>query len=128
MLLLQNAAPVQHSRRMPFFRAASPALARWCSGRRCRTLSILRLCLFGGVGVHGQSAVKTYLFTDIEGSTRLWEQEPERMRPALARHDAIGRAAVEEHRGVVVKMTGDGVHAVFDDPRDAIVAAVQLQR
>ena len=37
----------------------------------------------------------TLLFTDIEGSTRLWEQEPERMRPALARHDAVARAAVE---------------------------------
>jgi hypothetical protein len=41
----------------------------------------------------------------------LWEQEPERMRPALVRHDAITRAAVEGNRGVVVKMGGDGVHA-----------------
>src|SRR5947207_7105513 len=69
----------------------------------------------------------TFLFTDIEGSTRLWEQEPERMRPALARHDAVSRAAVEGNRGVVVKMTGDGVHAVFDDPLDAINATLDLQ-
>jgi predicted ATPase/class 3 adenylate cyclase len=68
------------------------------------------------------------LFTDIEGSTRLWEQEPERMRPALARHDAIARAAVEGHRGVIVKMTGDGLHAAFEDPLDAVNATLQLQR
>lgn len=70
----------------------------------------------------------TYLFTDIEGSTRLWETEPERMRPALARHDALAEAIVARHRGTVVKMTGDGVHAAFDDPRDAVAAAVELQR
>jgi predicted ATPase/class 3 adenylate cyclase len=73
------------------------------------------------------SSLSTFLFTDIEGSTRLWEQEPERMRQALARHDAVIRAAVGAHRGVVVKMTGDGVHAVFDDPLDAINATLELQ-
>jgi predicted ATPase/class 3 adenylate cyclase len=72
--------------------------------------------------------VVTFLFTDIEGSTRLWEQEPERMRPALARHDAIARDAVETHHGVVVKMSGDGVHAAFDDPLDALNATLDLQR
>jgi predicted ATPase/class 3 adenylate cyclase len=70
----------------------------------------------------------TFLFTDIEGSTRLWEEEPERMRRALARHDAISRAAVESHRGLVVKSTGDGVHAAFDDALDALGAAVDLQQ
>jgi predicted ATPase/class 3 adenylate cyclase len=70
----------------------------------------------------------TFLFTDIEGSTRLWEEEPERMKPALARHDAISRAAVESHRGIVVKMTGDGVHAAFDDAVDALAAAMDLQQ
>jgi predicted ATPase/class 3 adenylate cyclase len=77
--------------------------------------------------VHGQSAVTTYLFTDIEGSTRLWEQEPERMRVALARHDALTREAVETNRGRIVKSTGDGFHAVFDDPLDALAATLQLQ-
>jgi len=70
----------------------------------------------------------TLLFTDIEGSTRLWEQEPSRMPRALARHDTLARAAVEDHRGVVVKMIGDGLHAVFDDPLDAVRATLQLQR
>ncbi|MDE2359449.1 MAG: adenylate/guanylate cyclase domain-containing protein, partial [Betaproteobacteria bacterium] len=73
------------------------------------------------------SAVATFLFTDIEGSTRLWDEQPERMKSALARHDAITRDAVESHGGRVVKMTGDGVHAVFDDPLDAIQAVLKMQ-
>jgi class 3 adenylate cyclase len=78
--------------------------------------------------VHDRPAVTTYLFTDIEGSTRLWETEPEKMRPALARHDAIARFAVERNGGTVVKMSGDGIHAVFADPLDAVRATLQLQR
>jgi len=76
--------------------------------------------------VHEPTAFTTVLFTDIEGSTRLWEREPERMRPALARHDVIARTSVAAHRGVVVKTTGDGIHAVFDDPLDAVAATLQL--
>jgi class 3 adenylate cyclase len=48
------------------------------------------------------SGTVTFLFTDIEGSTVRWEQAPETMRPALARHDALLRAAIVEHRGHVV--------------------------
>ena len=62
----------------------------------------------------------TILFTDIEGSTLLWEQDSERMRLALARHDEVLRGAVEANRGTVVKMMGDGMHAAFDDPLDAV--------
>ena len=50
----------------------------------------------------------TFLFTDLEGSTRLWEEHPDAMRDALARHDEILRDAVEKRDGVVVKTTGDG--------------------
>jgi predicted ATPase len=50
------------------------------------------------------------------------------MRPALARHDAIVRTCVEGNRGTVVKMSGDGVHAVFADPLDAVRATLELQR
>jgi predicted ATPase/class 3 adenylate cyclase len=78
--------------------------------------------------VHDRPAVTTYLFTDIEGSTRLWEKEPDKMRPALARHDTIVRTCVEGNRGTVVKMSGDGVHAVFADPLDAVRATLELQR
>jgi len=77
--------------------------------------------------MHDPSVVTAFLFTDIEGSTRLWEREPERMRPALARHDTLARSAVESHHGTVVKMTGDGIYAAFDDACDAVKAALQLQ-
>lgn len=73
------------------------------------------------------ASITTFLFTDVEGSTRLWEREPERMRPALAHHDAITRSAVEANRGKVVKMTGDGMHAAFADPLEALGATLQLQ-
>jgi len=72
--------------------------------------------------------VTTLLFTDIEGSTRLWEREGERMSRALAEHDAVSRSAVEEYRGAIIKMTGDGICAAFDDPVDALKATAQLQR
>lgn len=78
--------------------------------------------------MHQQSPVTTFLFSDIEGSTQLWERQPEAMRQALARHDALARSAVEGHRGVIVKMSGDGVHAAFDDPLDAVSATLQLQQ
>ena len=45
----------------------------------------------------------TFLFTDLEGSTRLWEEHPEAMKGALARHDEILRDAVESHHGHIVK-------------------------
>ncbi|MEP6942349.1 MAG: adenylate/guanylate cyclase domain-containing protein [Betaproteobacteria bacterium] len=70
----------------------------------------------------------TFLFSDIEGSTRLWELHPETMRDALARHDALSQAAVTAHGGTVVKTTGDGLHAAFAEPGDAIRATVTLQR
>ena len=74
------------------------------------------------------TAPVTFVFTDIEGSTRLWDIAPDAMRAALARHDAIGREAVEAHGGRVVKTTGDGMHAVFDDPLGAIRATLALQQ
>ena len=69
----------------------------------------------------------TFLFTDIEGSTSLWEQEAEQMRLAMASHDALGRGAVDQHGGTLVKMTGDGMCATFANPANAIVAALKLQ-
>jgi predicted ATPase/class 3 adenylate cyclase len=71
--------------------------------------------------------VTTFLFTDLEDSTRLWEEQPERMRRALAMHDLTARQAVADHRGTLVKMTGDGMHAAFDDPLDALAATIELQ-
>ncbi|HZP29805.1 MAG TPA: adenylate/guanylate cyclase domain-containing protein [Acidimicrobiia bacterium] len=69
----------------------------------------------------------TFLFTDVEGSTRLWEEQPAAMARALPRHDEILRGAVEAHHGVVVKSTGDGIHAAFAAAPDAVAAAIDAQ-
>ena len=71
--------------------------------------------------------IRTILFTDIEGSSRLWEEHPEQMGEALASHDALLRLAVERNRGFVVKTTGDGLCAAFLDPLDAITSVVEMQ-
>lgn len=68
-----------------------------------------------------------FLFTDIEGSTTLWERFPLAMKGSLERHDAILRTAVESAAGEVVKTTGDGLMAVFATARDAIRACVAAQ-
>ncbi len=70
----------------------------------------------------------TFLFTDVEGSTRRWEADAERMRAALAAHDEVLRKAVETHGGWLFKHTGDGVCAAFASPRSAVDAAVAAQR
>src|SRR5262245_61712250 len=69
----------------------------------------------------------TFLFTDVEGSSRLWESYPDAMQGALARHDEIIRGAIELHNGYVVKTTGDGFHAAFSTASDAVAAAVDAQ-
>src|SRR6476619_6688209 len=73
------------------------------------------------------SGTVTFLFTDLEGSTRLWEEHPESMRAALARHDAILHEAVEAHEGYFVKTTGDGIHAAFATAAKAVDAAIAGQ-
>jgi predicted ATPase/class 3 adenylate cyclase len=70
----------------------------------------------------------TFLFTDIEGSTQLWERFPEPMQAALVRHDTVLRAAIENNHGHVIKTTGDGLHAVFESASDGIAAVVTGQR
>jgi class 3 adenylate cyclase len=73
------------------------------------------------------SGTVTFLFTDIEGSTQLWESAPESMGPALERHDVLLRTAIETNGGYVVKTTGDGLHAAFTAARDAVNASVDAQ-
>ncbi len=70
----------------------------------------------------------TFFFTDIEGSTRLWEQFPDPMQAAVSRHDAILRAAIERHRGQVYRTAGDSFCASFANAFDALSAAVDAQR
>ena len=69
----------------------------------------------------------TFLFTDLEVSTRLWDLEPDAMGEALARHDVILRDALEAHGGVVVKGRGDGVHAAFATADAAVRAAIECE-
>ena len=75
------------------------------------------------------SGTVTFLLTDIEGSTRLWESDPEAMQAALARHDAVLAAAIGQHGGVVVKARGEGdsFFAVFARASDAAGAAITIQ-
>jgi predicted ATPase/class 3 adenylate cyclase len=73
------------------------------------------------------SGTVTFLFTDIEGSTTRWERRSEAMRVALARHDALLRAAIHDHGGVIFKTMGDAFHAVFRDAANAVAAAVDAQ-
>ncbi|OBK74704.1 adenylate/guanylate cyclase domain-containing protein [Mycobacterium sp. 1274761.0] len=74
------------------------------------------------------SGVVTFLFTDIEGSTRRWEADPNTMRGALVAHDTLLNDAVLARGGYLFKHTGDGICAAFASPRSAVDAAVSAQR
>src|SRR5438874_6889157 len=76
------------------------------------------------------SGTVTFLFTDIEGSTRLWEQHPQAMEGALARHDALAAEVIGRHGGTLVKHRGEGdsLFAVFPRAVDAVSAAFALQQ
>ncbi|MGC1152370.1 ATP-binding protein [Mycobacterium sp.] len=74
------------------------------------------------------SGVVTFLFTDVEGSTRRWENDANAMRAALAAHDEVLRSSIEAHGGFMFKHTGDGVCAAFSSPAAAVDAAVSAQR
>jgi class 3 adenylate cyclase len=74
------------------------------------------------------SDVLTFLFTDIEGSTRRWEADADAMRAALETHNQTLRDVVKAHGGQVFNYTGDGMCAVFTSPRPAVDAAAAAQR
>lgn len=72
----------------------------------------------------------TFLFTDIESSSSLWEQDPERMRAAMLRHDELIEADIKKNKGILVRPRGEGDSrfAVFPMASDAVAAAVTIQR
>jgi predicted ATPase/class 3 adenylate cyclase len=70
----------------------------------------------------------TFLFTDVEGSTGLWERDPAAMEHGLRLHDELLAAVVAEHGGVVFAQAGDSFAAAFSSPADAVAAAVEVQR
>ena len=84
-----------------------------------------------GVGDRGRtvpSGIVTFLFTDVEGSTRRWEADADAMRASLVVHDDVLRLTIEAHGGFLFKHTGDGVVAAFSSPKAAVDAAISAQR
>ncbi len=77
---------------------------------------------------HPPSGTVTFLLTDLEGSTRLWEQNPEAMKAAMARHDELLEKLIATHRGYVFARMGDGMAASFSTARDAVCAAAAFQQ
>ena len=71
----------------------------------------------------------TFLFTDVEGSTRAWEAHPAETQTALKRHDEIVAGKIEAHNGALIleRGEGDSVFAVFDRANDAVEAAFEIQ-
>src|SRR5436305_2404747 len=76
------------------------------------------------------SGTVTFLLTDVQGSTALWEQAPEAMRVALSRHDHVFEAAVRDHDGAHIRPRGEGDSrfAVFAGVAEALSAALTIQR
>src|SRR5690349_7859261 len=74
------------------------------------------------------SGTVTFLFTDIEGSTHLWETHPEQMQLAFARQEQILRRGIESFGGYPYKMIGDAFQAAFSTTSSAVQAAVEIQR
>src|SRR5260221_3846930 len=74
------------------------------------------------------SGTITFLFTDIEGSTPLWERDPAAMQAAVAQHHALLRAAIESNAGQVFQIVGDAFQAAFPLAAQALLAAVAAQR
>jgi class 3 adenylate cyclase len=76
----------------------------------------------------GPSGTVTFLFTDIESSTRLWQEDEPSMRKAVARHDQLLRAVIADHGGVVFSTMGDGLAAAFQSASTAVTCAAEAQR
>ncbi|MGH7811102.1 MAG: adenylate/guanylate cyclase domain-containing protein, partial [Candidatus Binatia bacterium] len=70
----------------------------------------------------------TFIFTDIEDSTRQWQEQPEVMTAAHAQHDAILRAAIESNHGYIFQIVGDSFSGAFHNAMDGLNAAVKAQR
>jgi predicted ATPase/class 3 adenylate cyclase/tetratricopeptide (TPR) repeat protein len=74
------------------------------------------------------SGTVTFLFTDIEGSTALWERDREAMAAAVERHLALLRTSIETHNGVLFKVVGDAIQAAFPTASEAVTAALDAQQ
>lgn len=76
------------------------------------------------------SGTVTFLLTDIEGSTKLWEEQREAMSQVLVRHDSLLTSSIERHEGAVIRARGEGdsFFAVFARATDAVATACAVQR
>src|SRR3954453_9339631 len=105
-------------------------VAQRCLIMSRRTTRAFALCSAGT----GMAMVKlptgtvAFLFTDIEGSTQLWERNQAAMRLAVARHDALLAEVIAAHGGILYKHVGDAAQAAFDMASEALAAAVEAQR
>lgn len=79
------------------------------------------------MAVRPPTGTVTFLITDLEGSTRLWEQDPEAMKAAMVRHDVLVESAIAANRGYVFARMGDGMAAAFATAGDAIAAAAGIR-
>jgi len=79
------------------------------------------------IEVSAPSGIVTFLFTDIEGSTRLWDQHPDAMAQAMETHDALLTDVADAYGGYVFSQAGDGWGISFDAPVQAIDAALAIQ-
>src|SRR5258706_12910148 len=85
--------------------------------------------MLGGVMSNLPTGTVTFLFTDIEGSTKLWEQHADAMPQVMRRHDALIEEGVQQQNGSVVRPRGEGDSrfAVFANSSDAVAAAASIQ-
>ena len=103
----------------------------WVSWGRVPSMCNVSACLMwhsAGVSAAAAAApsgVVTFLFTDIEGSTRRWEADAQAMRAALSVHDKLLRTAIESYDGFLFSHTGDGFVAAFASPTSAVNAAIE---
>src|SRR3954466_1847178 len=76
----------------------------------------------------GIEGIFTLMFSDVEGSTELWELHPDDMEPAILDHHEIVSNTIGRHRGRVLRFMGDGSLSIFPDAADGVAAGVALQR
>jgi predicted ATPase/class 3 adenylate cyclase len=80
------------------------------------------------MAAHPPSGTVTFLLTDLEGSTRMWEQDPVAMKTAMVRHDDLLEKTIAEYHGHVFARMGDGMACAFATARDAVAAAAAFQQ
>src|SRR5262245_39480756 len=85
-------------------------------------------CMRAGLDEALPSGTLTFLFTDLERWTKLWEEHEGDMTTALARHDELLRRAIEQHGGYVFSTAGDAFAAAFTSASEAVSAAIEAQQ